>query len=168
MFLIKFFVLLLLSAFFSGTETALTSLSDYKIRKLYNKYKWFRVPIKLWVYRPYRFIVAILIGNTLVNLLISESSAKMVLETALNISKELKEFLGVDFKEDIISSLDKNYALYLTSEPTDKETPTISFIYEIDDEQEIKEKFLKIGIPSIPLLPMTPFPEEKFLPFPGK
>ncbi|MFQ3676180.1 MAG: CNNM domain-containing protein, partial [Endomicrobiia bacterium] len=39
MFLIKFFVLLLLSAFFSGTETALTSLSDYKIRKLYNKYK---------------------------------------------------------------------------------------------------------------------------------
>lgn len=93
MFWLTLIILIFFSAFFSGSEAGLTSLSDYRLRKIYNKYKLFHNPIKLWIYKPYRIIITILIGNTIVNLLISSLSTRYVLSLNIPIPKEVKEFL---------------------------------------------------------------------------
>ena len=61
------FILLLLSAFFSGTETALMSLNRYRLRhKVRNGHRGARLAEKLLA-RPDRLIGLILFGNNLVN-----------------------------------------------------------------------------------------------------
>ena len=61
------FILLLLSAFFSGTETALMSLNRYRLRhKARNGHRGARLAEKLLA-RPDRLIGLILFGNNLVN-----------------------------------------------------------------------------------------------------
>jgi CBS domain containing-hemolysin-like protein len=89
--LIYILVLLFLSFFFSGSEAALTSLSDYKIRKLYFSKKFLKQPLKVWILKPYRFLMAIIIGNTIVNLLLSSTFAKISLSFPLAINREVKE-----------------------------------------------------------------------------
>lgn len=61
--------------------------------------------------------------------------------------KSLNDFLGVNFKEDIISLFEKNYAFFIASELTGEEIPRIGLLFEIDDENKAKENFLKIKIP---------------------
>lgn len=61
------FILLILSAFFSGTETALMSLNRYRLRhKARNGHRGARLAEKLLA-RPDRLIGLILFGNNLVN-----------------------------------------------------------------------------------------------------
>lgn len=61
-------VLLLLSAFFSGVETAMMSLSKIKVHSLMNeKRKGAKVLFKLKK-NPHRLLITILIGNNLVNI----------------------------------------------------------------------------------------------------
>jgi CBS domain containing-hemolysin-like protein len=57
--------LLVLSAFFSGSETALTSLSSSKARQLVEEggHPW----LQLWLDRPIPVLTTILIGNNIVN-----------------------------------------------------------------------------------------------------
>ncbi len=69
--------------------------------------------------------------------------------------KFLRETLGIDIKEDILALFDKNYAFFLASEPTGKETPIVAFILEVDDENKAKENLLKISISPIPLISLT-------------
>lgn len=61
---------LLLSAFFSSTETALTSLSSLKTKHLRDKSKSARV-LSLWLENPHRVLAAVLILNNLVNIFAS-------------------------------------------------------------------------------------------------
>jgi len=89
--LIYILFLFFLSFFFSGSEAALTSLSDYKIRKLYFNKNFLRQPLKIWILKPYRFLMAIIIGNTIVNLLLSSTFAKISLNFPLVINREIKE-----------------------------------------------------------------------------
>lgn len=73
----------------------------------------------------------------------------------------LNAFLGVDVKKDILSWMKKNYAILLASEPTGKKTPSVVLILDIEDEQEVKGKLLKIKIPPIPFIPVpNPIPQE--------
>ena len=64
-------ILFLLSAFFSGTETALMALNRYKLKHLAKKNKGARLAIKL-LEKPDRLIGVILLGNNLVNILITQ------------------------------------------------------------------------------------------------
>ncbi|MGS0730410.1 CNNM domain-containing protein, partial [Shewanella sp. 0m-11] len=65
------FVLILLSAYFSGSETAMMSLNRYRLRHLANSgHKGAIRAIKM-LERPDRLIGLILIGNNLVNILAS-------------------------------------------------------------------------------------------------
>ncbi|MEE9304516.1 MAG: HlyC/CorC family transporter [Thiotrichaceae bacterium] len=69
-----FFILLilfLLSAFFSGTETALMALNRYKLKHLAKKNKGARLAMQL-LQKPDRLIGVILLGNNLVNILITQ------------------------------------------------------------------------------------------------
>ncbi|MDY6820535.1 MAG: hemolysin family protein [Deferribacterota bacterium] len=63
---------LLLSAFFSATETALTSISEFKTRKLLEEEDRGKAKaLTLWLLRPNRILITILVGNNLVNILSS-------------------------------------------------------------------------------------------------
>jgi len=65
------FILFLLSAFFSGTETALMALNRYKLKHLAKSNKGAALAIKL-LEKPDRLIGLILIGNNLVNIIITQ------------------------------------------------------------------------------------------------
>lgn len=60
-----------MSAFFSGTETALMSLNRYKLKHLSKKNKGAKLAMRL-LEKPDRLIGMILIGNNLVNILITQ------------------------------------------------------------------------------------------------
>ncbi len=61
-------ILIILSAFFSGTEIALFSLSDVKVKKLIKARKKGAKTLKKLKSRPHRLLVTILIGNNIVNI----------------------------------------------------------------------------------------------------
>lgn len=65
------FILFLLSAFFSGTETALMALNRYKLKHLAKKNKGAKLAMQL-LEKPDRLIGVILIGNNIVNILITQ------------------------------------------------------------------------------------------------
>lgn len=63
-----FFFFLSLSAFFSCSEIALTSLSTHNLRSLRHKYRFLVPGLLLWQKEPNRILTAILIGNNFVNI----------------------------------------------------------------------------------------------------
>ena len=72
-------ILLLLSGFFSGSETALFSLARVQVEKLLDVKKRKGKHIKLLLDRPRRLIITILLGNEFVNISISSISAALVI-----------------------------------------------------------------------------------------
>ncbi|MCK4916595.1 MAG: HlyC/CorC family transporter [Candidatus Omnitrophica bacterium] len=71
---ILFFILfLMLSAFFSASETAIFSLSSFKLHKLSEKYSKARA-VKTLLKKPIRLLSAIVFGNMLVNISIASLS----------------------------------------------------------------------------------------------
>ncbi len=61
-------ILLLLSGFFSASETALISLGKLRIKTLLEKEREKAEIIKLWADDPNRFLATILVGNNVVNI----------------------------------------------------------------------------------------------------
>lgn len=83
--LIILFILLLLSAFFSSAETALTTVNKIRIRNLADEnVKGAKTVCKL-IEDPTKLLSAILIGNNIVNL----SASSLATTTAVNICKSL-------------------------------------------------------------------------------
>jgi len=81
LYLVLFIVL---SAFFSGSETAMFSLSRVYLKKLENSGgKSGKLVLKLLL-RPKRLLVTLLLGNTFVNMAISSFSTMIALEMAKN------------------------------------------------------------------------------------
>jgi CBS domain containing-hemolysin-like protein len=66
--LIVLVILIVLSAFFSGSEIALFSLSNIKLKKLLKARKRGARTLKKLKARPHRLLVTILIGNNIVNI----------------------------------------------------------------------------------------------------
>jgi putative hemolysin len=64
-------VCLVLSAFFSATETALTSLSSLKTKHIRENHGRAGRVLDLWLHSPHRVLAAVLIGNNLVNIFAS-------------------------------------------------------------------------------------------------
>lgn len=71
----------LMSGIFSGSETALTSLGELKVRHMLEEDEKKARPLKLWLEHPNKVLNTILIGNNIVNILGSvlatDFSAKM-------------------------------------------------------------------------------------------
>ncbi|MBD3414767.1 MAG: DUF21 domain-containing protein [Candidatus Aminicenantes bacterium] len=79
---LEFLILLILlcfSAFFSGSETAFFSLSQYQIEKIVQKNPKKGVKIRRLLNSPRRLIITILLGNEFVNISISTISAGMIM-----------------------------------------------------------------------------------------
>lgn len=68
---------IIISAYFSGTETALTALSDIKITELREKWKFIDPVLKKWKKDPSLILSSILIGNNVVNILGALLSGKI-------------------------------------------------------------------------------------------
>ncbi|HIQ14565.1 MAG TPA: HlyC/CorC family transporter [Leucothrix sp.] len=82
-----FFTLLiffLLSAFFSGTETALMALNRYKLKHLARKNRGAKLAMQL-LEKPDRLIGVILLGNNLVNILITQLATLIGLRLGGNV-----------------------------------------------------------------------------------
>ncbi|HOW51659.1 MAG TPA: hemolysin family protein [bacterium] len=70
-------VCLIFSAFFSATETALTTLSDTKVHHILEKHPHAAALLKKWMIKPSLILSTILIGNNLVNILASVLGANI-------------------------------------------------------------------------------------------
>lgn len=84
------FLLLLLGAFFSGSEIALFSLDKKKIKEIKGKRPLIGAYIDNLLEYPRRFLVTILFGNNIVNMAVAIISVNLALEIAAdwNITKE--------------------------------------------------------------------------------
>lgn len=71
---------MLLSSFFSASETGLVSLSKFKIKKIVQNEKRFASFFDHWLRQPQYYLATILVGNNLVNILFST----LLTYTALN------------------------------------------------------------------------------------
>lgn len=64
-------IILCISAFFSLTETAATSISNLKAKHLYESGKKSAQVLNLWLNKPSRVLASLLIGNNLANIFAS-------------------------------------------------------------------------------------------------
>ena len=62
-------ICLVFSAFFSGTETALTALSHSRTQQLIDRGDRWSPILRAWLARPNRLLTTLLVGNNLVNIL---------------------------------------------------------------------------------------------------
>ena len=105
-FLFLFFIIF--SAFFSGSETAIFSLSNLKLRRMADKYPKGRV-VKDLLRRPTRLLSAIVFGNSLVNIGLSSLATAICIQAwgnkgffiAVLASGSLILFLGEIFPKTI-------------------------------------------------------------------
>ncbi len=97
------FVLILLSAFFSGSETALMTLNRYRLRHLVDKGHPAAIRADKLLKRPDRLIGLILLGNNFANILASSLATIIALrlgdESAIAIAAGLLTFVILIFAE---------------------------------------------------------------------
>jgi putative hemolysin len=77
--LIVLAALFIMSAFWSCAETALTSLSKYRIKKLIALNKHLSSMLGQWLKAPYYLLTTILVGNTVNDLILSSLSTVIIL-----------------------------------------------------------------------------------------
>ncbi len=84
---------LLLSAFFSSAETALTALGEARVRHLIETGGWRGALLKLWQRHPDRILSMLLLGNTLVNVGLGSMTA--VIAHDLGLERKLALVTGL-------------------------------------------------------------------------
>lgn len=114
-------ICLLLSAFFSGSETALTSLSSSKANQLIDEGKpW----LKLWLDNPIEVLTTILIGNNIVNVASSALATDLAARLLVGSSAEnwaipaavgAMTFLLLTFGEITPKTISKRFPMKVSS-----------------------------------------------------
>lgn len=74
---IIFILCLFLSGLLSGSETALTSMTKLRVKRMFNEEDDSFQKLEPWLHEPNRFLVTILVGNNFVNILGSVISAHL-------------------------------------------------------------------------------------------
>ena len=92
---IAFILLLLLSMFFSGSETALTSLSKPWIRTQLERNPKKARHLRAWLERPNRLLTAILVGNNFVNICASALATSLAIGYARYMGWRQSYVLGI-------------------------------------------------------------------------
>ncbi|OAB57800.1 prohead protease [Phormidium willei BDU 130791] len=110
---------LLLSGFFSGSETALTALDNFKIRSLIQEPKSPKVILNALLENRSRFIITILVGNTLVNnlsaILTSNLFSMWLGNRGVGVATAVVTFLVLTFGEILPKSVAINHAFLIFS-----------------------------------------------------
>jgi len=101
--LITIGVCIIFSGFFSSSETALTSLSELKVKHLLQEKGEKAKDLELWLMHPNKVLNTILIGNNIVNIfgsvLAAEVSHKIFGSNAIAIATGIMTFLVIIFGE---------------------------------------------------------------------
>lgn len=96
-------IFLVFSAIFSGSETALTSLSKIKVKNLQEKLGEKGEILSLWLKHPDRLLTTILIGNNFVNIAASALATSIAISyghpMAISIATGLMTFMVLVFGE---------------------------------------------------------------------
>ncbi|MFH1784319.1 MAG: hemolysin family protein [bacterium] len=92
-------LLLLLSCFFSGSETALTSLGKLKLKQMIEQKK--SSSLSVWLNSPNKLLATILVGNTIVNLAAASLTAFMAMDLA--VSLKISEGMAVIIATAVIT-----------------------------------------------------------------
>ncbi|NOZ84741.1 MAG: HlyC/CorC family transporter [Deltaproteobacteria bacterium] len=96
-------ICLLLSGFFSASETALTAISEVKAGHLIERYPRLGSGLQLWTSKPAMVLTSILVGNNLVNIAASavatDISARLFSSSSLPIAIGIMTFLVLVFGE---------------------------------------------------------------------
>ena len=105
---------LIVSAFFSSSETAITSLGILKVKHLIEQKGRSVRHLKLWIDRPGHIITTILVFNNIVNLLASSVATQMTYKyfanAAVGIATGAITFLVLVFGEIIPKSFAKTHS----------------------------------------------------------
>lgn len=105
-------ICLMLSAFFSATETALISISELKAKHLIEENGAYAKALELWLLKPNKVLITILIGNNIVNILSSvmatDLSLKLFGNIQLAITTGIMTFLILLFAEITPKALAKH------------------------------------------------------------
>jgi len=108
-------IMLLLSGFFSGSETALTALDNFKLRALIREYPTSNTMFRLLLEHRARFIITLLVGNTLINnfsaILTSNLFSLWLGNQGIGIATGVVTFLVLTFGEILPKSLAINNVL---------------------------------------------------------
>ncbi|HOW27735.1 MAG TPA: hemolysin family protein [Elusimicrobiota bacterium] len=91
--LLIFLFLLACSAFFSGSEAALTSLPSLKAKKIFTLHPALSSHISTWFHRPHYLLTTILLGNNIVNMSLSSLMVTMALPLAIYVRHEWLELI---------------------------------------------------------------------------
>ncbi len=75
--IVIFCLCLLASGLLSGSETALTSMSKLRIKRLFNEEDDSFRKLEPWLHEPNRFLITILVGNNFINILASVLAAHL-------------------------------------------------------------------------------------------
>lgn len=112
--LITIGVCIIFSGFFSSSETALTSLSELKVKHLLQEKGERAKDLELWLLHPNKVLNTILIGNNIVNILGSvvaaEVSNKIFGSSAIAIATGVMTFLVLIFGEIVPKTFAKHNA----------------------------------------------------------
>ena len=105
LYLILLFFLLIFSAFFSGTETAVMSINRYRLRHKAQKGDKTSQKILDMIKNPEKFLALVLIGNNLVNIAASSIatilSIKYFGDYAIAVATFGLTFIGINCKQII-------------------------------------------------------------------
>ncbi len=103
------------SCFFSGAETALTSLSEARTSQLIEESGKANHPLRLWLNYPERVLTTLLFGNTLANIGASAMATDLVSKTgahyAVAIATGVTTLIVLCFCEIIPKTLSKRHAV---------------------------------------------------------
>ncbi|MBO9998074.1 MAG: HlyC/CorC family transporter [Cyanobacteria bacterium SID2] len=108
-------VMLLLSGFFAGSETAITALDNFKLRALMQESKAPQRIFQILLENRARFIITLLVGNTLVNnlsaILTSNLFSLWLGNSGIGIATAVVTFLVLTFGEIVPKSVAINHVL---------------------------------------------------------
>ncbi len=121
-------ILVICSAFFSASETAITSLGKFKIKEIIDREKPDRKKFyQLWMDRPERYLVTLLVGNNTVNILASSIATIVTIQimedilkmphsagTVVGISSGLMTFILLVFGEITPKTYARNHAEFVS------------------------------------------------------
>jgi putative hemolysin len=114
LYYLTIFICLIVSAFFSFSETAITSLGTLKAKHLYNSNKRYLPYLKLWLTHPGRILSTILIFNNITNILASSVATQLAYtyshSAAIGIATGLITVLVLVFGEILPKSFAKAHA----------------------------------------------------------
>lgn len=106
---------LLASFFFSGTETALTSISEARTRQILEESGDPKHPLRLWLEHPERILTTLLFGNTLGNIavsaLVTDVATRIGVPYAVGAATGATTFVVLTFCEVTPKTLAKRHSL---------------------------------------------------------